>query len=115
MKIYVGNLPQEVTEDDLRLTFEKYGKVDSTEIIKDWDNHQSKGFGFVKMRSKDDGQTAIDGLNETELKGNTLTVNKAQPLTDNHGGRGRHGENKTGSGGGKRGFGTGRSGTRGDR
>lgn len=115
MKIYVGNMSQEVTEDDLRLAFEQYGKVDSVDIIKDWDSHQSKGFGFVEMRPNEDGQAAIEGLNETELKGKTLTVNKAHPRTDDHGGRGGHGKSKGRSGGGRGGFGGGRSGTRGDR
>jgi len=115
MKIYVGNLSYDTTEDDLRSTFEQFGKIDEINIIKDWETHKSKGFGFVTMRSKEEGESAIENLHETEFKGRALTVNKAHPRPDNHGSRGEHGEGKSRSGGGRGGFGGGRSGTRGDR
>ena len=65
----------EVTEENLRLAFEPFGQVESAVIIKDKYSGQSKGFGFVEMPSKAEGQSAIDVLNDTELKGRTLNVN----------------------------------------
>ena len=64
----------EVTEEDLWLAFEPFGQVESAVIIKDKYSGQSKGFGFVEMPSKAEGQSAIDVLNDTELKGRTLNV-----------------------------------------
>ena len=101
MKIYVGNLSYEVTEDDLKVAFEQYGSVDSVAIIIDRATGKSKGFGFVEMSSKDEAQAAILGLNEKELKGRKLGVNEARPKTDSRGGCGGRG----GSGGGNRGGG----------
>ena len=91
MKIYVGNLAYEVTEDDLKLAFEEFGQVESVTIIKDKYSGQSKGFGFVEIASKDEGQSAIDGLNGKELKGRALNVNEARPRTENRGSRGGYG------------------------
>ncbi len=91
MNIYLGNLSYEVTEDDVRLAFEPFGKVESATIIKDKYSGRSKGFGFVEMPTKAEAQSAIDGLNGTELKGKTLNVNEARPRTENRrdgGGRG---------------------------
>jgi len=89
MNIYTGNLSSDVTEDDLRLAFEAFGKVESATIIKDKFSGQSKGFGFIEIASKSEGQSAIDGLNGTELKGKPITVNEARPRTENRGGRGQ--------------------------
>lgn len=100
MNIYVGNLATEVTEEDLREAFGSYGQVTSANIIKDRYSNESRGFGFVEMESKSEGESAIEGLNGTELKGNTLNVNEARPRNDNRGRRG-------GQGGG-RGYGGGR-------
>mgnify|MGYP003423395560 len=86
MKIYVGNLSYEVTEEDLREALEQFGQVESASIIKDKHSGQSKGFGFVEMASKEEGQSAIDGLNGKELKGRALKVNEALPRTENRGG-----------------------------
>ncbi|MDD2390186.1 MAG: RNA-binding protein [Desulfobacterales bacterium] len=91
MKLYVGNLSYEVTEDDLRLALEQFGQVESATIITDRDSGQSKGFGFVEMASKAEGQAAIDGLNGKELKGRALNVNEARPRTESRGGSGRGG------------------------
>ncbi len=88
MNIYVGNLSYEVTEEDLRLAFEPSGQVESATIIKDKYSGRSKGFGFVEMPSKTEAQSAIDGLNGTELKGRTLNVNEARPRTESRRGRG---------------------------
>ena len=101
MKIYVGNLSYEVTEEDLRLIFEPFGQIESINIITDKYSGQSKGFGFVEMPSKDEAQAAIDGLNGTELKGRTLNVNEARPRTEKRGGKGRYGGGRGGQGGGR--------------
>jgi len=90
MNIYVGNLSYEVTEDDLRVAFEEFGQVESVAIIKDKFSSQSKGFGFVDMPAKAEGQSAIDGLNGKELKGKALNVNEARPRTESPRGRGGH-------------------------
>ena len=124
MNIYVGNLSHEVTEEDLQLSFEPFGQLESATIIKDKHSGQSKGFGFVEMASKAEGQSAIDGLNGTELKGRTLKVNEARPRTESRGGgggysggRGRqdvggagYGRGRGGQGGGRGGYGGGRGG-----
>jgi len=90
MNIYVGNLSREVTEDDLRKAFEAFGQVTSVAIIKDRFSGESRGFGFVEMPTKAEGESAITGLNGTELKGRTLNVNVARPRTESgRGGGGR--------------------------
>ncbi len=101
MNIYAGNLLREVTEDELKLAFEEFGQVSSVNIIKDKYSGESKGFGFVEMPSKDEGQAAIDSLNGKELKGRALNVNEARPRTD-RGGYGRGGKE-----GGRGGYGGG--------
>ncbi len=88
MNIYVGNLSREVTEEDLREVFETFGEVTSARIIKDKHSGESKGFGFVEMTSKTDGESAITGLKDKELKGKALNVNEARPRTESRGGRG---------------------------
>ena len=99
MNIYVGNLSAEANEDDLRQAFESFGQVTSATIIKDKYSRESKGFGFVEMPSKDEAQSAIDGLNGEDLKGKTLNVNEARPRPSHRGGRGDKGG---GYGGGRR-------------
>ena len=96
MNTYVGNLSYEVTEEDLKEAFEVFGKVETVRVLKDNDTGRSKGFGFVEMPNNADTQSAINGLNDKELKGRTLKVNMARPRTENRGGRG-------GFGGGRRG------------
>ncbi len=90
MKIYVGNLPYTVSEDDIRKAFEPFGEVGEVNIIIDRMSGRSKGFGFVEMASDDDGNKAIEELNGTELGGRQLNVNKARPRVerDNRGGGG---------------------------
>ncbi len=92
MNIYVGNMSYDITDDDLRQAFEAYGEVDSANVIKDKYSGKSKGFGFVEMPDDEAAQAAMDALNETEMKGRTVKVNKAKPRTDrrdNRGGGGR--------------------------
>ena len=96
MNIYVGNLSYEANEDDLRKAFESFGQVTSATIIKDKYSSQSRGFGFVEMPSKTEAQSAIDGLNGTDLKGKTLNVNEARPRVEYRGGRGNQGGRRSG-------------------
>ena len=104
MKIYVGNLSYEVTEEDLRQSFEPFGQIESAFVIKDKYSGRSKGFGFVEMSSKAEGQSAIDGLNDKELKGRALNVSEARPRTDSRRGKGEYGggSGRGGRGGGGR-------------
>jgi len=130
MKIYVGNLSYEVTEEDLKLALEQFGQVESATIIKDKHSGKSKGFGFVEMPSKTEGQSAIDGLNDKELKGRKLNLSEARPRTEGRssrggfgggsrggfgGGSGGYGGSRGGSGGGRGGFGGSRGGPGGSR
>jgi len=85
MKIYVGNLSFDVTEEELRTEFAAFGKVDSVSIIKDKYSGRAKGFAFVEMPSVSEGQAAITGLNGKMLKDRTLTVNAARPREDRGG------------------------------
>ncbi|MBA7513707.1 hypothetical protein ES705_05725 [subsurface metagenome] len=91
MKIYAGNLSYETTEEDLRVAFEAFGKVESATIIKDKYSDRSKGFGFVEMPTAAEAQAAIEGLNGKDLKGRTLNVNEARPRTEGGKGGGRSG------------------------
>jgi len=104
MNIYVGNLSYETTEEDLQQAFEGFGQVESVNIIKDKYSGRSKGFGFVEMPAKDEAQSAINELNDTELKGRTLKVNEARPRSESRGGRGGYGNGRRGGsqGGGRR-------------
>ncbi len=88
MKLYIGNLSPETTEDTLRQTFAGHGEVSSVNIIKDRYTGESRGFGFVEMITKSEAQEAISSLNGTELDGRQLKVNEARPRNDNRGGRG---------------------------
>ena len=115
MNIYVGNLSNEVTEEDLKQAFETFGEVESVKIIKDKYTNRSKGFGFVEMASKAEGQSAIDGLNGKELKGKALNVNEARPRTESRGRGGGYGGGRKGQGGSRGGQGGGRGGYGGDR
>ena len=94
MNIYVGNLAYEVTEGDLQQAFEAFGEVTSAKIITDRASGTPRGFGFVEMSTKAEGQAAITGLNGTELKGRTLTVNEARPRSEGRRGGGRQGDRR---------------------
>ena len=86
MKIYVGNLPYELTEEELRQEFGTFGEVTSVNIITDKYTGRPRGFGFVEMAVVSEGQAAITGLNGKALKDQTLTVNAARPPSGNRGG-----------------------------
>ena len=82
MNIYVGNLSYEVSEEELQQEFMAFGEVTSASIIKDQYSGRSRGFGFVEMPSKSEGEAAIAGLNGKTLKDRALTVNEARPRSD---------------------------------
>lgn len=96
MKIYVGNLSYQATEDELRGAFEVYGEVASATILKDKLTGSSRGFGFVEMSNPAEAQAAITALNGKEMRGRKLVVNEARPRTEGDRGRDRR------SGGGQR-------------
>lgn len=107
MNIFVGNVPRNASEEDLREVFEAFGEIASVVIIKDKFSGESKGFGFIEMPDKTQAQAAIAGLNGKELKGRTLTVNEARPRTEGRSGGGRTGGGRRegGNRGGQRGGG----------
>jgi RNA recognition motif-containing protein len=82
MNIYVGNLVKTVNESDLRETFQAFGEVTTTSVIKDKFSGESRGFGFIEMPKKDEAEKAISMLNGKDMKGRTATVNEAKPRTD---------------------------------
>lgn len=98
-KLYVGNLPHALNNNDLQKLFETHGNVVSAHIIMDRETGRSKGFGFVEMSSPSEAQAAIDALNGSEVNGRVLTVNEARPQED-RGTRGgpRGGHNSHGGG-----------------
>ena len=105
MKLYVGNLSYGTTEEDLRAAFSGHGEVVSIDIIIDRATGQAKGFGFVEMATREEGEAAIQGLNDSELNGRQIVVNEARPKEDRGGGgRGGH---RGGGGGGRGGYGGG--------
>lgn len=92
MNIFVGNLSQAITEDDLRQAFEAFGEVASINVIKDRVSGRPRGFGFIEMPAKAEAQSAINGLNGSELKGQRINVNEARPRDEGRrGGRRRGG------------------------
>ena len=96
MKIYVGNLSFQTGEADLNDLFSAHGTVESCRIITDRDTGRSRGFGFVEMSSKAEGEAAMAALAGKELEGRALTVNEAKPKANNGGG----GRDRGGFGGG---------------
>ncbi len=82
MNIYVGNLPYEFSDDQLRTAFEQHGAVESARVIIDRYSGRSRGFGFVEMGNPTEGQAAITQMNGRELNGRPLTVNEARPRDD---------------------------------
>lgn len=106
--IYVGNLPRNLTTDELEAAFAQYGQVNKPSIITDRDTGESRGFGFVEMENDEEATKAIAGLNGSDLGGRTITVNIARPKEDRGGGGG--GARRGGSGGGGGGASRGRGG-----
>ena len=94
-KLYVGNLPFSATEQTLQSTFSKLGTVESVRLITDRDSGQSKGFGFVEMRTSSEASAAISELNGTTLDGRAIKVNEAKEQSRNTGrDRGSFGGNR---------------------
>ncbi len=79
MNIFVGNLSRQATEDDVKQTFETFGKITEVKIIRDMFTRESKGFGFVEMPVRTEAEAAIQKLNATQLLGRPITVNEARP------------------------------------
>ena len=106
MKLYVGNLSFQTSSEDLQQLFAQAGTVESASVVEDRDTGRSRGFGFVEMASKEEGEKAIEQFNGTDLNGRNLTVNEARPREDRGsrgggGGRGGYGGNRGGGGGGR--------------
>jgi RNA recognition motif-containing protein len=116
IKLYVGNLSFQTSSDDLRDLFAQAGTVESANVVEDRDTGRSRGFGFVEMASKEEGEAAITQFNGKEFNGRNLTVNEARPRED-RGGRGGGGGGGRGGygGGGNRGGGGGYGGGGGNR
>jgi RNA recognition motif-containing protein len=96
-RVYVGNLSFQTTESDVEATFAEYGTVTDVKVVTDRETGRSRGFAFVSMSSSEEAQKAIEGLDGFELDGRALRVNQAE-------------ERQPREGGGRGGFGGGRSG-----
>ena len=121
-KLYVGNLPYTVRDEDLQQSFGEFGSITSAKVMMERDTGRSKGFGFVEMGSDAEAQAAIAGMNGQSLGGRSITVNEARPMEarpprtggfggggGGYGGGGGGGGDRSG-GGGYGGGGGGRSG-----
>ena len=122
-KLYVGNLPYSVRDEDLQQSFGQFGAVTSAKVMMERDTGRSKGFGFVEMGSDAEAQAAITGMNGQPLGGRSVVVNEARPMEarpprtggfggggGGYGGGGGGGGDRSGGGGGYGGGGGGRSG-----
>lgn len=87
-KLYVGNLSYSMRDDTLAQQFASYGDVSSAKVMMDRDSGRSKGFGFVEMKTADEAQAAIHGLNGKQVDGRAITVNIARPMEPRGEGRG---------------------------
>jgi hypothetical protein len=117
-KLYVGNLPYTVRDEDLQQSFGQFGAVTSAKVMMERDTGRSKGFGFVEMANDAQAQAAISGMNGQPLGGRSITVNEARPMEarpprtggfGGGGGGGGGGGDRSGGGGGYGGGGGGRS------
>jgi len=100
-RLFVGNLPFDLSEDELHELFSAHGQVASTKLITDFNTGRSRGFGFVEMRTEDEAQAAIDKMNKAKVGEREIIVNEARPRPERAG---------AGGGGGRGGFGGGRGG-----
>lgn len=87
-KLYVGNLPYEVGENELQELFARVGGVESVNIVRDQATGRARGFAFVEMNTEEGAQKAINDLNASEMGGRNLTVNEARPKPTSGGGGG---------------------------
>ena len=102
-KLYVGNLPYTVRDEDLQQSFSAFGNVTSAKVMMERDTGRSKGFGFVEMGNDAEAQQAIAGMNGQSLGGRSLVVNEARPMEarpPRTGGGGFGGGRREGAGGG---------------
>jgi cold-inducible RNA-binding protein len=109
-KLYVGNLPYSVRDEDLQQSFGQFGAVTSAKVMMERDTGRSKGFGFVEMASDAEAQAAINGMNGQPLGGRSVVVNEARPMEarpprsggfgGGSGGGGGYGGGGSGGGGG---------------
>ena len=109
-KLYVGNLPYTVRDEDLQQSFSEFGTVSSAKVMMERDTGRSKGFGFVEMGSDAEAQAAISGMNGQSLGGRSITVNEARPMEarpPRTGGYGGGGDRSGGGGYGGGGYGGG--------
>lgn len=102
-RLYVGNLPHSLGNNELQNLFQAYGTVLSAQVIIDRETNRSKGFGFVEMNTAEEAQAAISAMNGSEVGGRTLTVNEARPQAERTGGSGPRGNGGGMSRGGPRG------------
>jgi hypothetical protein len=101
-KLYVGNLPYSVRDEDLQQSFGQFGSVTSAKVMMERDTGRSKGFGFVEMGSDAEAQAAIGGMNGQPLGGRSVVVNEARPMEarpPRTGGGGFGGGDRSGGGG----------------
>jgi cold-inducible RNA-binding protein len=97
-KLYVGNLSYSIDNTQLEEMFAKFGSVRSAEVIQDRDSGRSKGFGFVEMADDNAAREAIEGMNNSQHDGRTMTVNEARPKEARSGGGGYGGGGRGGRG-----------------
>ena len=88
LNLYVGNLPFTANDDEIRQLFEQYGQVDSVNLITDRETGRPRGFGFVEMGGREEGERAIQELDGKDFGGRQLTVNEARPRAPRGGGGG---------------------------
>ncbi|HCC47765.1 MAG TPA: RNA-binding protein [Elusimicrobia bacterium] len=100
-RIYVGGLPFNTTEEEMKTLFATYGEVSSAKLITDRESGQSRGFGFIEMPNDAEAATAMEKLNGTDFGGRKLTINEARPMEPRTGGgdRGGRGGDRGGRGG----------------
>ena len=98
-KLYVGNIPFNTTEDELRAVFERHGRVESVNVITDRDSGRPRGFAFVEMDEASAAEEAMRALDGSELGGRSLRVNEAQDRRGGGGGGGGGGRRGGGGGG----------------
>ena len=101
IKLYVGNLSFQTSSEDLQQLFSQAGTVESANVIEDRETGRSRGFAFVEMSSKEEGEAAIQQFNGHEVGGRALNVNEAKPREDRGGGRGGFGGGRNNGGGGR--------------
>ncbi|WP_066273443.1 RNA recognition motif domain-containing protein [Hydrogenophaga palleronii] len=98
-KLYVGNLPYTVRDEDLQQAFSAYGSVNSAKVMMERETGRSKGFGFVEMGSDAEAQAAVEGMNGQSLGGRSLVVNEARPMEARPPRSGGFGGGRSGGGG----------------